>query len=252
MRSSHEDLKMNNDFPRILTLLRKEKSISQKKAAEYLNVSQALLSHYEKGIRECGLDFLKNAAVFYGVSCDYLLGLSPERNGATIKMDDIPDTEAAGRDNNYKAGVLQTLNKKLIVNSLNILFSFLAKLNSKALTNEISAFLMIAVYKMFRTVHGANGKNKEELFAVPMIVASGYSDAAMKICEANILAMCQGSPVADGDNLQGSEDLVMSTESLSAEYPLFASSLMHLIQSSEQRIGSAKKPGKKNAKAVNE
>ena len=41
---------MNADFPRILTLLRKEKGISQKQAAQELNVSQALLSHYEKGI----------------------------------------------------------------------------------------------------------------------------------------------------------------------------------------------------------
>ena len=61
----------NNDFPRILTLLRKERGFSQKKAAADLGISQALLSHYEKGIRECGLDFLVRAAAYYGVSCDY-------------------------------------------------------------------------------------------------------------------------------------------------------------------------------------
>ena len=70
---------MNADFSRILTLLRKEKGISQKTAAQQLGVSQALLSHYEKGIRECGLDFLVRCADFYGVSCDYLLGRSQER-----------------------------------------------------------------------------------------------------------------------------------------------------------------------------
>ena len=59
---------MNSDFPRILTLLRKERGISQKEAAQALNVSQALLSHYEKGIRECGLDFVVRTADFYGVS----------------------------------------------------------------------------------------------------------------------------------------------------------------------------------------
>lgn len=48
---------MQSDFPRVLTLLRKEKHLSQKEAASALGVSQALLSHYEKGIRECGLDF---------------------------------------------------------------------------------------------------------------------------------------------------------------------------------------------------
>ena len=62
---------MNSDFPRILTLLRKEQGISQKKAAADLGISQALLSHYEKGIRECGLDFIVRTADYYGVSCDY-------------------------------------------------------------------------------------------------------------------------------------------------------------------------------------
>ena len=41
-----------------LSSLRKEKGLSQKEAAAGLGVSQALLSHYENGIRECGLDFL--------------------------------------------------------------------------------------------------------------------------------------------------------------------------------------------------
>ena len=63
---------MNADFPRLITLLRKEKGISQKQAAAEFGISQALLSHYEKGIRECGLDFLVKCAKFYGVSCDYL------------------------------------------------------------------------------------------------------------------------------------------------------------------------------------
>ena len=40
-----------------LSSLRKEKGLSQKEAAAGLGVSQALLSHYENGIRECGLDF---------------------------------------------------------------------------------------------------------------------------------------------------------------------------------------------------
>ena len=77
---------MNADFPRILTLLRKEKGISQKTAAGDLGISQALLSHYEKGIRECGLDFLVRTADYYGVSCDYLLGRSPDRSGTTLTV----------------------------------------------------------------------------------------------------------------------------------------------------------------------
>ena len=69
------------EFNRIIKLLRKERGITQKQAAEDLGVSQALLSHYEKGIRECGLDFVVRVADYYNVSCDYLLGRSAERNG---------------------------------------------------------------------------------------------------------------------------------------------------------------------------
>ena len=54
--------------------LRRATGISQRKAAADLQVSQALLSHYEKGIREPGLDFVVRAADYYHVSCDLLLG----------------------------------------------------------------------------------------------------------------------------------------------------------------------------------
>ena len=46
---------MGIEFNRIITLLRKERGITQKQAAQDLGISQAQLSHYEKGIRECGL-----------------------------------------------------------------------------------------------------------------------------------------------------------------------------------------------------
>lgn len=71
---------MERSFPVILCELRKERGLSQKEAAARLGVSQALLSHYEKGIRECGQSFLIKAADFYGVTCDYLLGRTTSKN----------------------------------------------------------------------------------------------------------------------------------------------------------------------------
>ncbi len=71
---------MERNFPVILCELRKERGLSQKDAAARLGVSQALLSHYEKGIRECGQSFLIKAADFYGVTCDYLLGRTTSKN----------------------------------------------------------------------------------------------------------------------------------------------------------------------------
>lgn len=66
---------MNCNFPKIISELRKSRGISQKQAAIDLGVSQALLSHYEKGIRECGLDFLIKLSQYYDVTCDELLGV---------------------------------------------------------------------------------------------------------------------------------------------------------------------------------
>ncbi len=71
---------MDRNFSVILSELRKEKGLSQKEAAAKLGISQALLSHYEKGIRECGHSFLMRVADFYDVTCDYLLGRTTERN----------------------------------------------------------------------------------------------------------------------------------------------------------------------------
>ena len=65
---------MNSVFAARLTKLRRERGMSQKDAAKMLGVSQSLLSHYEKGIRECSLDFVCRASNFFDVSCDYLLG----------------------------------------------------------------------------------------------------------------------------------------------------------------------------------
>ncbi|MDR2909041.1 MAG: helix-turn-helix domain-containing protein [Oscillospiraceae bacterium] len=228
---------MNSDFPRILTLLRKEKGISQKSAAADLEISQALLSHYEKGIRECGLDFLARCADYYQVSCDYLLGRSPDRHGATLTVEDIPEPDAANRDNRMiSRSVLPVLNKKLIANSQGVLFDLLARADNKALTGEVSAYLMLAVYRMYRLVYGACPKNQEAMFSLPAAVARGYADAAMQICEANTASITTGTPLPGFEALKRTDSLNMTTEQIGEEYPMWASSLFNLIQGAEKRL----------------
>lgn len=72
---------MSTSFGIKISELRREAEISQKEAAEALGISQALLSHYEKGIRECGLEFIRRVADYYDVTADFLLGLSDNRRG---------------------------------------------------------------------------------------------------------------------------------------------------------------------------
>lgn len=230
---------MNADFPRVLTLLRKERRISQKQAAAELGVSQALLSHYEKGIRECGLDFLVRAAGFYGVSCDYLLGRSPDRSGATLTVEDIPEPDAAGKEN--RGSILPTLNKKLIANSLNILYDVLGKSGNKTMINEISSFLMLAVYRMFRVVHSVNATNQQGMFTIPTALADSYAQAEMEKCGARVRACALGEEVDGVEPVESTAEFAMTTQSLSQNYPLFCSSLLNLIQNSESKIKVKKK-----------
>ena len=70
---------MATDFSRTLSLLRQETGVSQRKAAAALGVSQALLSHYENGIREPGLAFVSRVCDYYRVAADCLLGRSSSR-----------------------------------------------------------------------------------------------------------------------------------------------------------------------------
>lgn len=227
---------MTTEFARILTLLRKEKGVSQKTAAAALGVSQALLSHYEKGIRECGLNFLVRAADYYGVSCDYMLGRTPERSGATLSVYELPDADAAGKENQYNGNILTVLNKRLIANSLNILFDMLAKAGSNSLVTEVSSFLMVAVYRMFRVVYSANPKNQPGMFKLGDRIAHQYCAASMEIHQANASAIAADKPVGGMDKIQDTESLLISTESITRDYPLFGSSLLNLIRNAENSI----------------
>lgn len=68
-------------FAQILSELRRTAGLSQRKAAADLNISQALLSHYENGAREPGLNFVCRVCDYYNVTADYLLGRSLNPDG---------------------------------------------------------------------------------------------------------------------------------------------------------------------------
>ena len=76
---------MSSDFSRCLSLLRQEKGISQRAAAKDLGISQALLSHYENGAREPGLDFVVRVCDYYGVTADFLLGRTSEPTNEKLR-----------------------------------------------------------------------------------------------------------------------------------------------------------------------
>ena len=122
---------MHSYFSRCLSLLRQEKGISQRAAAKDLGISQALLSHYENGVREPGLAFVTRACDYYNVSADFLLGRTLTKDGSTIVSADELYDASTEKDNVLHGSIMATLNKKLLVNSLGVLFDLLSKTGSK-------------------------------------------------------------------------------------------------------------------------
>lgn len=221
---------MNKDFPRILSLLRKERGLTQKQAAQDLGVAQALLSHYEKGKRECGLDFLVRAADYYNVSTDYLLGRSPLSDGKLITESDIPETEISERANSEKGDLVLILKKKLITNSIDLIFSLLNRVRNHRLSDSISSMLMLSVYKSFRITYSANKKNEMDLFTVPEKTAGFTVNAAWLLDEA------QAVDAADNEARQSDDMPQVTTGSIQNEYGQQGTALLNLIKNTEIRL----------------
>jgi len=76
---------MKTAFPEILSSLRREKGLSQRKAAADLGISQALLSHYENDAREPKLEFVIKACNYYDVTADYMLGRTTNRTNNAVE-----------------------------------------------------------------------------------------------------------------------------------------------------------------------
>ncbi|MDE6035137.1 MAG: helix-turn-helix domain-containing protein [Ruminococcus sp.] len=226
---------MNSDFARIITLQRKEKHISQKKAASDLGISQALLSHYEKGIRECGLSFLIKIADYYNVSCDYLLGRTPEPGGKNITIEDIPDDDGNNKLEMPSPKIIN-FNRRIVNNSISLLFSFAQKANSITLIKEVSTYLMLTVYKLFRIVYNANPHNDQKLFRIPKVIANDSADAIIAMSEANIKSASSGISLDGNDSVQDFDTLYVTTATLQKDYAQYSSSLLNLIKRSEDKI----------------
>lgn len=226
---------MNATFPRIITLLRKERGLSQKKAATDLGISQALLSHYEKGIRECGLDFVVKVADYYDVSCDYLLGRTADKSGTTISLEDIPDTPDSLMTQR-EADAVPVLSKKLIINSLHILFDILQQCENRGVSAEASTFLTLSVYSVFRHVYAANPKNLKALFSVPDDMFRSAVVTEIIKSSTRLTALCAGRPCRDYEPLSADKAPLILPDNLSREYPLFASSLFNLLKNAESQL----------------
>ena len=216
---------MVSDFPRTLSLLRQEKKISQRKAAGELGVSQALLSHYENGVREPGLSFVVRAADYYGVSADFLLGRTMARDGGAILADDLTDSSQE-TDNVLRGSAAAMLSKKLLVNSLALLYEQLGK-GSARLTRAVSDYLGLSVYKLYRLLYELDDTGSRKAFAAPRWGFSELCDSEIKRCEVLLRQLAQEG---------GDEALNLSLDQVQQGWPRLAPSLLSLLHGMDEKI----------------
>ena len=70
---------MQKTYVQIMRELREDNDRTQQEVADYLGTSQTMYARYERGANELPIHHLITLSKYYGVSTDYLLGLSKER-----------------------------------------------------------------------------------------------------------------------------------------------------------------------------
>lgn len=216
---------MATEFSRALSTLRQERGVSQRTAAGDLGISQALLSHYENGIREPGLPFVVRACDYYSVSADFLLGRTLARDGSMLSPEELVGAE--DMDHVLRGSILATLQSKLITGSISILFELLGKLGNKAIINQAATFLSSAVYQLYRQLYRHGGNHDEVFSTQAMAFDQGVSLADMQLAQLRFVTALQEADSAKLD---------MSPATMAEVYPSRNQSLTQVISTTDKRL----------------
>lgn len=231
---------MSTDFSRTLSLLRKERHISQRAAASELGISQALLSHYENGIREPGLAFVVKACNYYQVSADYLLGRTMSKDGAIIDAQELYDV-SEHKDNVLRGSVMAQLNKKLMVNALTVIYGILGRLGNRNLIMAVSNYLADSLYLIFRHIYSSGIENPDQYFGLNSeefysgLVQVDLTEEGYKMC-------------AEVNKMRRDKDFqeklsVLDEKLLQREYPSLYQSLLQILHTTNNRMIERINPG---------
>ncbi|MGO5050275.1 helix-turn-helix domain-containing protein [Dysosmobacter sp. Sow4_B12] len=219
-----------SEFSRTLSLLRQERGVSQRTAASDLGISQALLSHYENGIREPGLSFVVKACDYYHVSADFILGRTLSRDGSMLSSEEV--LEAAEPGNILQGSVLATLQSKLLSGAVGVLFGLLGKLGDKTAINTAAAYLGGAVYQLYRHLYRAAGANEAYFALDPAACTMGTADADMKLEEVRYARALRAQAA------KKAEFPDLSPEALTAGYPGRCQSLTQVLSTADARLNA--------------
>ena len=219
-----------SEFARTLSLLRQERGVSQRTAASDLGISQALLSHYENGIREPGLSFVVKACDYYHVSADFILGRTLSRDGSMLSSEEVLGSAEPG--NILQGSVLATLQSKLLAGAVGVLFGLLGKLGDKTAINAAAAYLGGAVYQLYRHLYRAAGANEAYFALDPAACTMGTADADMKLEEVRYARALRAQAA------KKAEFPDLSPEALTGNYPGRCQSLTQVLSTADARLNA--------------
>ena len=220
---------MASEFSRTLSLLRRERGVSQRNAAADLGISQALLSHYEKGIREPGLSFVVKVCEYYQVSADFMLGRTLSRDGNMLSTEEIIHSAESGSV--LEGSFVANLQSKLLTGAIGVLFGLLGKLKNKEVVNLASAYLGSAIYQLYRHLYRFAGADESYFALNKDACMMGLADADMKLSETRYVRILQEQVAKKKDFPD------LSGVALANDYPDCHQSLTQVLGAADARMG---------------
>lgn len=135
-----------NVFSERLTQLREDRGLKRQEVADALEISRASLEYYEKGQRKPDIEVATRIAKYYGVSTDYLVGVSAAQVTAseneTLKTvcDYLGISEASAEQISYLTSIGYNTNMDAILSSeiIEILTTSLDDYDKKSIEKAIA------------------------------------------------------------------------------------------------------------------
>lgn len=216
-------------FHENLAELRRQKKINQRDAAAALGVSQALLSHYEKGLREPGMEFLLRAADYYEVSADWLLGRTTDMNGTAVTAGPF------GEEREQPDAFLRRTrrHKTEMLASVGTLYDLLVRMDNHGVEVSADRYLSICLYRLLCLVHLCGGQQGGtlDMFGLPRryiydLARTGQEEAALELLR-------QGRSVEQGRKI---ERFCVSPENLEQEFGPRGAALAERIKTTGKKL----------------
>jgi hypothetical protein len=140
--------------------------------------------------------------------------------------------DSSGEKGSLRGSIAATLQKKLLVNAINLLFELLGRTGSREAISAAGGYLGGAFYQVYRALHRASG-SKDTYFALPGEAFSADAvDAQMHIQRAHYAAALgalteQETPMPAMDN-----------ETLSESYPGLMQSVTQVLHTTEEQTNA--------------